>query len=101
MKKYRRQHNGVTYTIVEDKDSQAVGSVTLGNKKWTLKGTPVIEVTKGSYKHGDEVQIIIWNKAGSTTERARVKYAEDWDRCEIFFPKEVWQAMIKELYKPS
>jgi hypothetical protein len=88
-------HNGVGYTGVEDKTAIVTGSVVKGKRKWLLKGHPVINRTAGSYKHGDEVQIVVWNKPGSTIEKARVLNAR-WDRLEIFFPVELWDEMIKE-----
>ena len=98
-KKFTSHHNGVIYIGSKDDTAIVTGSVTKGDKKWTLKGHPVINKTEGSYKHGNEVQIILWNKANSTYEQPRVKYAEKWDRLEIFFPPEVWHDLIKQYYQ--
>lgn len=106
VKRFKRQHNGVEYLGVEDRLRTVVGSITKGDKKWTLTGFPKINKTNGSYKHGDEIQITIWNKAGTTYEKDRVRYELDgrpklhaWDTVEIFFSPEVWHELIKEYYR--
>lgn len=105
-KKFRREHNGVVYLGSRDDEAIATGSVTMGDKKWTLKGHPKINKTKGSYKHGDEVQIVLWNTKGTTFEKDRVRFNQDgspkehaWDTLEVFFPPEVWHELIKEYIK--
>lgn len=95
VKTFELEHHGVIYQGSRDNDRLVVGSITKGNKKWTLSGYPKINRTKGSYKHGDEVQITIWNKAGNTTEKDRVVYATDWDTVELFFPPDVWKELFE------
>jgi len=97
--RFTRDHNGVHYAGVESRDEMVVGSITKGDKKWTLKGFPKINRTIGSYKHGDEVQITIWNKAGTSSEKKRVIYADKWDTVEVFFSLEVWHNLIREYVK--
>ena len=96
--RFKREHNGVVYIGSEDRQRKVVGSITRGKKKWTLMGFPKINRTIGSYKHGDEVQITIWNVGGKTTERDRVRYAVNWDTVEIFFPPDIWHELVKEYY---
>ena len=101
--RFKREHNGVIYHGVLDNQRYVTGSITMGNKKLTLTGHPKINKTEGSYKHGEEVQITIWNKAGTTYEKNRVRYESNglpkvhkYDTVEIFFDPEVWQDLIAE-----
>lgn len=100
---FRKEHAGVTYLGSRDDESIVTGSITNGDKKWTIKGHPKINKTEGSYKHGGEVQITIWNKLGATFEKPRVQYNQDgspkvhlWETVEIFFPPQVWHSLIRE-----
>lgn len=99
VKRFQKEHNGVTYIGVRDDDRTVTGSITNGDKKWTLKGFPKINRTEGSYKHGREIQITLWNKAGTTIEQDRVEYAKGrWDTLEIFFPPEVLHDLFYEYF---
>lgn len=105
VKPFERPHNGVKYIGVEDRDRTVIGSITMGSKKLTLTGYPKINRTQGSYKHGDEIQITVWNKAGTTFEKPRVQFEQDgtpkkhkWETVEIFFPPEVWHDLIRQYY---
>lgn len=104
--RYGREHNGVDFAGVEDRQRTVVGSITMGNKKWTLTGFPKIQTMKGSYKHGDEIQIAIWNKLGTTFEKDRVRFEPNgdpkvhkWDTVEVFFKADVWHDLIREYIK--
>lgn len=104
--KFNKKHAGVTYIGSRDDEAIVTGSITMGDNKWTLKGHPKINKTEGSYKHGDEIQITVWNKAGTTFEKPRVQFNQDgskkvhaWDTVEIFFPPEVWHSLIREYIK--
>lgn len=99
VKPFKKEHNGVTYNGVRDDEALVEGSITRGNKKWILRGHPKINRIDGSYKWGDQVQITIWNTAGSTTEQDRVGYATSWDTVEIFFPPELWKQLFDEYMK--
>ena len=99
---FKKEHAGVTYIGARDDTNKVVGSITKGGVKWTLAGFPKINRTIGSYKHGDEVQITIWAKIGSTTEKPRVQFEPDgapkvhkWDTVEIFFTEEVWNELLR------
>jgi hypothetical protein len=102
-KSFKHEHAGVTYRGSRDDEAIVTGSVTMGDKKWTLKGHPKINSTLGSYKHGDEIQIVVWNTNGTTFEKPRVQFNQDgtrkvhaWDTLEIFFPPEVWHSLVKK-----
>ena len=99
VKRFTRKHNDVRYFGTEDRQNKVTGSITKGDKKWTLTGFPKINRTYGSYKHGNEVQIIIWNRAGTTFEKDRVPYAKNWDTVEIFFSPELWLELVREYFK--
>lgn len=95
VKRFTREHNGVNYYGVEDRERMVTGIITKGDKKWELRGYPKINKTKGSYKYDKEIQITIWNKAGSTKEKKQTKYAKNWDTVEVFLkPKHFWQLMV-------
>jgi hypothetical protein len=106
LSRFKRTHNGVTYVGVRDDVNKVTGSITKGDKKWTIAGYPKINRTLGSYKHGDEVQITIWNKAGTTHEKDRVRFELDgslkkhsWDTVEVFFAPGQLEEMMYEFNK--
>lgn len=106
-RQFRFTHNDVTYIGSRDDEAFVVGSITMGEKKWTLKGHPKINKPVAKWlKHGDEVQITIWNVKGTTYEKPRVRFNPDgtpkehkWDTVEIFFTPEVWNDLMREYYK--
>ena len=99
VKRFTRSHNGVSYHGVEDRQNTVEGSITKGNKKWVLRGFPKINRITNSYKYGHQVQITIWNKAGSSFEKDRVPYATEWDTIEVFFTPEQWLDLIREYFR--
>lgn len=106
VKREERGHNGVTYKMIVDHDRTAIGSITYGEKKYELKGKPEIKRTLGSYKHGDEIQVAIFAKAGTTIERPRVQFEPNgdpkkhpYDRIEIFFNIDLFEDLVREYAK--
>lgn len=99
VKTFTKDHNGVNYFGVRDDVRLVTGSITKDGKKWILSGHPKINRTKGSYKFGDEIQITIWNSAGTTIEKPRVSYATNWDTIEIYFPPDLWKELVETYAK--
>jgi hypothetical protein len=88
------KHNGVTYRKIES-SKPVEGALTFGREKLVLLGRPAIETMDGSYKFGDQVQVTLFNRAGTLRRRPRVEYAGKYERIEIFFDKDEFTEMCK------
>jgi hypothetical protein len=88
------KHNGVTYRKIES-SKLVEGALTFGREKLVLLGRPAIETMDGSYKFGDQVQVTLFNRAGTLRRRPRVEYAGKYERIEIFFDKDEFTQLCK------
>ncbi|KKQ63515.1 MAG: hypothetical protein US85_C0016G0011 [Candidatus Shapirobacteria bacterium GW2011_GWF1_38_23] len=91
-------HNGVTYRKIES-NKPVEGVIAFDREKLVLSGRPAIEVMENSYKFGNQIQITLFNRAGSIRRRPRVEYAGKYDRIEIFFDREEFKTMCEEFLK--
>jgi hypothetical protein len=91
-------HNGVTYRKIES-NKPVEGVIAYDREKLVLNGRPAIEVMENSYKFGNQIQITLFNRAGSIRRHPRVEYAGKYDRIEIFFDREEFTKMCKEFIK--
>lgn len=91
-KEYTR--NEVNFQTIES-DLQVDAAMTAGKTKSVLNGTPAIQIMRNSYKYGDQVQITVYNKIGSTIVKDRVSYADKYDRVEIFIDKVEFIEMVR------
>jgi hypothetical protein len=89
-----RSHNGVDYQMIGS-NQLIEGSLGFGESKYILKGRPSIVIMDHSYKYGNQVQINVFNKAGTVRQATRVPYAGLFDRIEMFFNKEEFIEMCK------
>lgn len=94
IKKRVTHHRGVKYSTIE-LQKKVDGFLANGETKYVLKGKPAIEEITGSYKYGDQVQITVYGKKGTTLKTERINNSK-YDRIEIFIPKEDWMEMMKE-----
>jgi hypothetical protein len=100
VRRFFRLRKGVKYYGVQDTEARVRGVITNGDRKWELTGVPKINTPRAEWlKHGNEVQITIWAKIGSTIEKPRTNYATQWDTVEVFFTPEVWHELVTEYYK--
>lgn len=91
-KEYTR--NDVDYKTIES-DLPVDAALTTGRTKSVLNGVPAIQIMGNSYKYGEQVQITVYNKIGSTKIKERVGYADKYDRMEIFIKKDEFIEMIR------
>lgn len=93
----KKQHtrNDVGYEIIESSDPVEC-ALTVGEDKYVLNGKPAIETMSNSYKYGDQVQLTVFNKIGSTVKKGRVAYATKYDRMEIFFDRKQFIELVSE-----
>lgn len=93
---YTRQE--VDYEKLES-NIEINSALTVNNEKYILRGKPAIELMANSYKYGEEVQITVYNKIGSTKLSGRVPYATNYDRMELFFKREEFKNLCEEYLK--
>jgi len=89
-------HKGVTYTKIES-TVPVEGSMGFDTNKYVIRGIPAIETMEQSYKYGDQIQLTVYNKRGTVKKQPRTFYAGTYDRLEIFFQRDEFMNMCKEL----
>ena len=80
----KREYNGLRINELAKYSRPVEATVAFGDKRLVFKGFFVIDTTKGSWKFGDQVQLVLWSR-DLPDEELRAEN-DDYSRIEIALP---------------
>lgn len=91
------EHNGVTYYKTYIDDEKIKGHVAINNKKIIMGGKFAVTLTKGSTKHGDEIQFNVFQTKQENNFKVKERNPSNYNTIEIMIPVKHLTQIIKHL----
>lgn len=91
----KRYYKGVEIHELATSQVPVEATVAYGNKRLVFRGLCTVDKTQGSWKFGEQIQLVLWTK-----EKVKVENRAEnngYNRIEIALPKEIGIRMIQEV----
>lgn len=92
---FKNNHNGISYDGVK-LVNPIEATFTHGiNQKWVLEGTISLERMTGSWKFGDQLQIVVYGN--KIRQQVRVSNNKGYERIEIALPLNIGKELLSNM----